>query len=1237
MINALRRLLWLTLLVSSLCTASTQAPAALGNPVVVVGLPVQTTPPLGYWVGDSPAGFSIDYLRYLADQLNLKLEFRQFATFEQATTALCEGRIDIVPDLQTNAERQRCMDFSSPYLLSPLVLVVRHGSAAITPADLSSHSFVAEQGYTTAQWLSQRLPPSQLRIYADTKAALDALQHGEGDAYLGEPYQLEALFSSGHYKSLEVRQQDIYDNAGLHFGISSLRPDVRDALAAAMARTPSDFLNDLQLRWLDKHSINQRMQPSSHLTTAQRQWVDDLPMLRVSYETTFRPMSFLDEHGRPNGLSYSYLKYLVNALRLKVVEIPAPSGTAAPSDEIDLRIPVDASTEHLPGWRYTQPFVKIPNVLVTRLGEPAKTAIEELNGATLVVPDNPKFAQRLQQRVPDSLLLRVTDPADGFELVRTGKADGYVGNLITVDRLLEKGWSDSLKIAAATDLPLELSIAVTERHAQLAALLDQLIQSIPIEQRDLFAQQWLRNTYEIGVSPQRLWRIVGSIGSAALLIIGVLLYAHLSLKTRQRALRETQQRLSAQLRFSRELLESYPYPVAIKDRQRRYLMLNKAYERTFNVEAAQVLGRSVDEISYYPAQVRQRISKMVDRALRDDERQQGEHILVGEDGSDQHWLYIVTPYRLDGAEPQGVLTTFIDVTSIRAAEQLAEQAAEAKAAFLATMSHEIRTPMNGILGLLELMSDLHLPTDAQEMLTMVNESTRSLLQVLDDTLDFSRIDSGMLVVSPEPTDLRQLLDGVLRLIGHQAHGKGLALHSLIDHRIAGLLEVDGSRLRQVLLNLLSNATKFTQSGHVRLELSVKHDDGEQHLEFLVADTGIGISQAQQERLFQPFMQADSSITRRYGGSGLGLMISRRLVQLMGGELYLHSCLNEGTRITFTLSLPVVAALEKPFASHSVKLASDLAPCQEALAQHLLALGFQFTSEQPDLLITTDEASAGNPGTLLITTEDLPAGYAVGPSSTRLSVNPLTWGGLQAALEQLLLGRNSSRRIPLPRSSYPKGHKVLIVEDHPTNRLLLKRQMEHLQCAFDLVENGLQALERLQTQQYTLILTDCYMPELDGYAMTRQVRDSQLEAATIPIIGMTASIHPQEQQRARAAGMDELILKPIVLSALITLFERYLCAPPEDSAVTSMGDLKAVMWDSFCAESRKDLLAIEAALISDDAETLGHLLHKLAGALQLVDLTELSRQAQHLHREALHHSVVHAAVRDFVYQLRAAGV
>lgn len=1237
MINALRRLLWPTLLVSSLCAASTQTTAVSGNPVVVVGLPLQASPPLGFWVGESPAGFSIDYLRYLADQLNLKLEFRQFATFEQVTTALCEGRIDLVPDLQTNATRQRCMDFSSSYLLSPLVLVARQGSAAITSADLPSHSFVVEQGYTTTQWLSQRLPPSQLRIYADTRSALDALQNGEGDAYLGEPYQLEALFSSGRYKSLEIRQQDLYENAGLHFGISALRADVRDALAAAMARTPSDFLNDLQLRWLDKHSIKQRMHPSSLLTTAQRQWVDDLPMLRVSYETTFRPMSFLDEHDRPNGLSYSYLKYLVSALGLKVVEIPARSGTVASSDEVDLRIPVDASTEHLPGWRYTQPFVRIPNVLVTRLGEPAKTAIEELDGAILVVPDTPNFAQRLQKRVPDSKLLVVTDPAVGFELVRTGKADGYVGNLITVDRLLEKGWSDSLKIAAATDLPLELCIAVTERHAQLAALLDQLIQSIPIEQRDLFAQQWLHNTYEVGVSPQRFWRIVGSIGSAALLIIVVLLYAHLSLKSRQRALRETQQRLSAQLRFSRELLESYPYPVAIKDRQRRYLMLNKAYERTFNVEAAQVLGRSVDEISYYPAYVRQRISKMVDTALCDDERQQDEHVLMGEDGRDQHWLYIVTPYRLDGAEPQGVLTTFIDVTSIRAAEQLAEQAAEAKAAFLATMSHEIRTPMNGILGLLELMGDLHLPTDAQEMLTMVNESTRSLLQVLDDTLDFSRIDSGMLVVSPEPTDLRQLLDGVLRLIGHQAQGKCLGLHSLIDHRIAGLLEVDGSRLRQVLLNLLSNATKFTQNGHVRLELSVKHDDGAQHLEFLVADTGIGISQEQQERLFQPFMQADSSITRRYGGSGLGLMISRQLVQLMGGQLHLHSRLNEGTHITFTLSLPVVAALEKPFASHSVKLASDLAPYREALVEHLLALGFHFSQEQQDLLITTDEASASKRGTLLITTKELPAGYAVGPSSTRLSVNPLTWGGLQAAIEQLLLGRNSSGRSALPRSSYPKGHKVLIVEDHPTNRLLLERQMKHLQCAFDLVENGLQALDRLQTQQYTLILTDCYMPKLDGYAMTRQVRNSQLDAATIPIVGMTASIHPQEQERARAAGMDELILKPIVLAALIALFERYLCAPPEDSAVTSMGDLKAVMWDSFCEESRKDLLAIEASLISDDAETLGHLLHKLAGALQLVELTELSRQAQHLHCEARRHLVVHTAVRDFVYQLRAAGV
>ncbi|MDR6353381.1 PAS domain S-box-containing protein [Pseudomonas psychrotolerans] len=1000
---------------------------------IVVGLPSDAMHTLAFWKDGTPVGFSVDLLRDLASRLGLELKFRDLGNFEQALTALCHQQVDIVPDLLLTQARQRCMAFSQPYLRSASVLLVRPGTAPIDQANFGHFVFVAERGFATSEWLAQHLAPGQLKLYANTRAALAALQQGVGDAYLGEPYQLEALLRSTN-AALEVRQQNFYANAELRLGVSLAKPALLQQLDHTLAQLPSQEVADLQRHWLDKTSVLHSLDPA-HLTPQERLWLERLPPLRIGYRPYLRPLAFLDVLGKPLGLSSSYLEYFVRTLglRTQTIALSAQDKRMASADDLDLLIPVNSAEEQHPGWVYTLPFVKIPNVLVTRQGEAAKTSIEESNGNVLAVPDAPRLLQLIQQRVPDSRLVPVQDAAEGLALVQAGKAYGYVGNLVSVDRLLESGLSSSLKIAAAVDVPMELSIAVAKRHAQLVPLLNRLIQNLTISQRDLFAQQWLRSRYEIGVPIQRLWRIVGGIALLSLLIIATLLYVQASLKARQRALREAEQRLSTQLRFSRELLDSYPYPVAVKDRRRRYLMINKAYERTFGVQAEAILGQSIRQVTHYPPALRQRIGEMASQALRDGERRQFEDVIRGSDGAAYHWLYIATPFRLDSCEPQGVLTTFIDVTDIRAAERqasrlkerlerithnlpatvfevrlqtsgdlqftyvagnleallditpaallssprclserifaedypavraaclasmaahtscmasfrigtperyrwirveaapwqtdqgqltwagvflditearayeemltdtkrLAEQAAAAKATFLATMSHEIRTPMNGIMGLLELMGHYPLPDDVRDMLVTSQESTRSLQQVLDDTLDFSRLESGKLAIVPQAVDLRSLIDSVLRLIAPQAQAKGLAVECRVDRHVAGRLEVDGSRLRQVLLNMLSNATKFTTSGTLSFTLEVCATEAQrQSLLFGVQDTGIGISAEQQQRLFQPFVQADNSVARRYGGSGLGLMISRQLIHLMGGDLQLSSQLGQGTR------------------------------------------------------------------------------------------------------------------------------------------------------------------------------------------------------------------------------------------------------------------------------------------------------------------------------------------------------
>lgn len=1205
-----------------------------GRREVVVGLPQQAAAPLAFWNAEQPSGFSADYLRALADQAGLALKFRRFATFEQATAALCERQVDLVADLQTNASRQRCMTFSKAYLDAPLVMVVRRGTPTEAANRLTQRQFVGEQGYVISQWLAQRLQPGHLRLYPDTRAALLALQAGQGDIYLGEPYPLHALLRDPALSDLRVRAQSLYQNPALHFAVRADRPELREAINLAMTRLPADALHRLQRRWLETSASTQ--EPAPVVDATQRRWLDRLPVLRVGYNLDMRPLSFRDEHDRPRGLSMSYLDHLMQGLGLVTVAQPM-SGTTDDDAGLDVMIPVNSAAEHRPGWLYTLPFVRIPNVLVTRNEAPAQMAFEEMNGKTLAVPTSPFFAQQVHSRLPDSVIVQVSDADQGLSQVRDGKVYGYLGNLVVVDQLLGKTYGTELKIAATTDIPMNLSIAVAERHAHLVPLLDRMIQRIPAEQRELFAQQWLRNQYKIGISAQRLWWSLGSVAAAALGIILVLLWVQRSLKARQRALGDAQLQLTAQLRFIEELLDAYPYPLAVKDRQRRYRMFNKAYLKTFRLDSQTAIGRSIDELQHYPQAIRRRISRMTRTALTRDRREQIELSIEDADGQLRTWLYLATPFHQGADHPQGVLTTFIDVTSIRAAERLAEQTAEGKAAFLATMSHEIRTPMNGIMGLLELMGHYPLPPEPYTMLITAQDSTRALQQVLDDTLDFSRLDSGKFKLVEEPVDLRLLIDSVLGLIAPQAQAKGLSLFCVIDRRLAGQLRVDGNRLRQVLLNLLSNACKFTEQGRVMLELRVlRQEPDHQRLRLSIIDTGVGMSAALQQRLFNPFVQDDSDKASRYGGSGLGLMISRQLIELMHGSLLLGSQPDEGTRVDICLRLPVVEGLAAAFAGAKARLGAGVALASPGLDEHVSALGIERVEDDAQLAIVLEQ-DPPDPDlpTLFITGEPLSAGYASDAGRLRVSNQPLSWGALRNALEQLLHERLAPIRLPAPARPCRVGGHVLVVDDHPTNRMVLMNQLQRLGLTFTLAENGLQALALLEQDQPDLVLTDCYMPGLDGYALVRRIRQLPLPLRDVPVIGMTASIRVDEQFLARQIGMTHLLRKPFSLETLRETLEPVLVlASRQDSLETSdLGALRAAMQASFVEETLKDSRDLESALCSNDRQRVDEILHRWSGCLRLLELDRLADQAQAL--IAQRSDSDSAAVRAFSSELMIA--
>jgi len=509
---------------------------------------------------------------------------------------------------------------------------------------------------------------------------------------------------------------------------------------------------------------------------------------------------------------------------------------------------------------------------------------------------------------------------------------------------------------------------------------------------------------------------------------------------------------------------------------------------------------------------------------------------------------------------------WIDVTDehARAAElaearDVAEAASLAKDRFLAVMSHEIRTPMSGVLGLVEVLAHTPLNRAQQGMVSMVQSSAGALLQILDDILDISKLQAGGLELESVPFDLRKVCEEVFGLLAARAHEKGLSLRHRVSAGVAARLSGDSVRLRQVLFNLLGNAIKFTTEGEV--SLSVDAGEGEpQPLTIVVRDTGIGIPEAARARLFAPFTQADSSTTRRFGGTGLGLAISRRLVERMGGMLTLDSTPDAGTVVTVRIALPVATLDEHdPLLDglHAVVLLRD-APAARAIADTVAPFGIvahvfdPVRMESAELaampavdMVFVDDAAAvpaalGDVATLQVT--PLPEQAAPLPSGDeiRISINPLSTRALRTACRLAVTGMAEddavSAQAPPPLTTdaaRQAGVLVLAADDNPVNRQLLRSQLELLGVSCEIVEDGAEALARFHAGGHALVLTDCHMPNMNGYALTRAIRDEEAAhgGRRLPVVGVTASIGPEEATRCREAGMDDCLRKPVQLETL----------------------------------------------------------------------------------------------------------
>lgn len=656
--------------------------------------------------------------------------------------------------------------------------------------------------------------------------------------------------------------------------------------------------------------------------------------------------------------------------------------------------------------------------------------------------------------------------------------------------------------------------------------------------------------------------------------------------------KERTQQVEREKRYFEVLVLNSPVAIVVMDLNTHIVSWNPEAEKLFGYTQEEAIGRNVDHLLTSELQ-RSEASTYSKETLEENRLIRSVTQRTRKDGTIVDVEVLGAPIVVDG-QRVGALAIYHDITELQRARQTAEEATRAKSAFLAAMSHEIRTPMNGVIGMTSLLLDTSLTDEQRDYAETIRNSADALLTVINDILDFSKIEAGRLELEEQPFDLRECVESALDLVAAQASEKSLDLAYLFDQRVPGMVVGDVTRLRQILLNLLSNACKFTTQGEVvvrvqpaettvPLPASASTPLEWTMIHFSVEDTGIGIPPERMDRLFQSFSQVDASTTRKYGGTGLGLAISKRLAGLMGGTLWVESEADKGSTFHFTVQAEVA-----PLSTTRAQLRSNqphlvqrrvLIVDDNLTNRRILVMQAQAWGMLPRDTASPSEAlewiRRGDPFDVALLDMQMPemdgvtlaaeirryrdietlplvmltslgrreAGTTAAEFAAYL-IKPIKQSQLYDTLAKIFDEHPAAYEQTLaPGRQFvaPLAHglplRILVAEDHPVNQKLALQILKKMGYRADVAGNGHEVLQALERQPYDVVLMDVQMPEMDGLEATRRICQQWPRDRRPRIIAMTANAMQGDREECLAVGMDDYLSKPMQIHDLKAALER----------------------------------------------------------------------------------------------------